>query len=166
MSAPCLPPTLRWRRRRSVSRSTATAASTRRRSTAGASSRTKTALRVRLVSRNGRDHTQRFAGIACAIANYFCIAYEIAQNSSQHARALSSSTARFGESLRSRGTRPSTTRQISGNRSFGTPWAGAGVAGVRDSRAGERDREWLPLLTPEAVSSTASRGAHSHGEPP
>ena len=49
--------------------SSATAGSMRRRSTAGWRMLAyKDEGRVRLVSRNGRDHTRRFAGVAAAVA--------------------------------------------------------------------------------------------------
>jgi ATP-dependent DNA ligase len=64
---PVLASYMRWPPRRCASRSTATVGCTRRRWTANASSY-KDGGRVRLVSRNGRDHTRRFAGIAAAVA--------------------------------------------------------------------------------------------------
>jgi bifunctional non-homologous end joining protein LigD len=57
-----------WPQRASANRSTATGGSTRKRWTAGAASPYKDRARVRLISRNGRDHTRRFPEIAGAVA--------------------------------------------------------------------------------------------------
>ena len=77
-----------------------------------------------------KDHTYRGFML---VKNYSCFAYEIARIP-RNMRRRSSLTGRSSESLRSRGTRPSMTRQTSGNRSSGTSWGRSGRGSCTGSR--------------------------------
>ena len=89
-----------------------------------------------------KDHAYRGFML---VKNYSCFAYGIAQNSSQHARALSL-TDRSDASLRSRETRLTTTRQISANDLLECAGATAGVAVIRDLGTVKGNWAWVALL--------------------
>jgi hypothetical protein len=94
-----------------------------------------------------RDRTYRGFML---VKNYSCFAYEIAQNSSQHVRALLFSRDQAGHRDRMRDQAVNDTANLWQS----ILWQALGperARQVRDSGAGERDRKWIPLL----ISRTA-----------
>src|SRR2546427_4737440 len=90
-----------------------------------------------------KDHTYRGFML---VKNYSCFAFEIAQNSSHHARAL------FFDREIKRVTEIAWDQAVNEHSKFlasgllARPGAGAGVAALRDPSAGQGGRKWIALL--------------------